>query len=41
MSVTMQDVVNEINKMNRMSHPLWMYPNEELALQVIVCTTNL
>ena len=37
----MQDVVNEMNKMNRMSLPLWMDPNDELASQAIVCTTNL
>jgi hypothetical protein len=41
MLVTMQDVVNEINKMNRvLSHSLCMDPTGELASQVTVCTRN-
>ena len=39
--VTMQDVVNEINKMNRaLAHRLCMEPESECASQVIVCTRN-
>jgi hypothetical protein len=38
----MQDVVNEINKMNRvLSHLLWVDQKSELASQVIVCTRTL
>ncbi len=39
MLVTMQDVVNEVNKMNRvLSHPLWLAPDGDLSSQVIACT---
>jgi hypothetical protein len=41
MLVTMQDVVNKINKMDRMSHLLWMVPKSELASQVTVCMRDL
>ena len=42
MLVTMQDVVNEMNKMNRMpSHPLFVDPKGEPTLQVTVCMRTL
>ena len=38
----MQDVVNKINKMNRvLSHLLWVYHESGLSSQVIVCTITL
>jgi hypothetical protein len=38
----MQDVVNEINKLNRvLSRPVHTDPKSELASQVTVCTTAL
>jgi hypothetical protein len=39
--VTIQDVVTEINKINRMFNRLRMNPKDELAVQVTVCMTNL
>ena len=40
--VTMQDAVNEINKLNRvLSHPVHLDPKSERGLQVIVCTRTL
>ena len=37
MLVAMQDMVNEMNKMNRvLSHPLCINPEDELASQVTV-----
>ena len=42
MLVTMQDAVNEINKLNRLlSHPLGVDPKDELVSQVTVCTRTL
>ena len=42
MLVTMQDVVNKINKMDRvLSHPLCVDPKDELVSQVTVCTRTL
>ena len=39
MLVAMQDMVNEMNKMNRvLSHPLCVDSKDELASQVTVCT---
>ena len=38
----MQDVVNKINKMDRvLSHLVYLDPKDELASQVTVCTTAL
>ncbi len=42
MLVTMQDVVNEINKMKRvLSHLLYVVLKGELPSQVTICTRNL
>lgn len=42
MLVTMQDVVNKMNKMNRMpSHLLFVVPKGEPTLQVTVCMRTL